>query len=214
MRACWMFMILLSCRLSHATKAKCTCNDLKIVCVAAGDDVLVPCPILTGEEVTYNLLKDDKVIYNHTTNCKPKHTVLGVELRDIFMLTGVNVSSYGNYSCKVSVMYPPPYLEACSSCTQVQVEGHQCKLDKVDEKPETDEEKPETVDQKSGFLWLWILALVVLGVYGVIVTIIAAIIWVKWREADSQSDYMNTKPKASRDRKKKRGVQIPIPRHF
>ncbi|XP_037617461.1 cytotoxic T-lymphocyte protein 4 [Sebastes umbrosus] len=221
MRACWMFMILLSCRLSHATKEKCTCNERKIVCVAAGDDVLVPCPNLTGEEVTYYLLKDDKVIYNHTcfrekhSNCKPRHTVLGVELRDSFMLTGVNVSSSGIYNCEVRVMYPPPFLKACSSCTQVQVEEHQCKLDKVTEKPETDDEKPETVgNQKSEFLWLWILALVLLGVYGVTVTIIAAVIWVKWRGADSQSDYMNTKPKASRDRKKKRGVQIPIPRHF
>lgn len=208
-------MILLSCRLSHATKDKCPCNDLRIVCVAAGDYVLVPCPNLTGEEVTYKLFKDDEVIYNHTCLHEKDTTNMGVGLRDSIMLIGVNVSSYGIYSCMVSVMYPPPYLKACSSCTQVQVEGHQCKLNNVVEKPETDDEKPETVgDQKSEFLWLWILALVLLGVYGLTVTIIAAIIWVKWKGADSQSDYMNTKPKASRDRKKKRGVQIPIPRHF
>nr|BCK60956.1 T-cell costimulatory receptor CD28 [Sebastiscus marmoratus] len=222
MRACWMFMILLSCRLSHATKEPCICKEHKTVCVPAGNDVFVLCPDLTGQEVTFNLFKDEEVIYNHTcfhekltANCKPRHTVLGVELRDTFMLTGVNASSYGTYRCEVKVMYPPPFLQACSACIHVQVEGHQCKLNKDDEKSETDDKKPETAgDQKDGFLWIWILGLVLLGVYSLTVTIIAVIIWVKLRGADSQSDYMNTKPKASRDRKKKRGVQIPIPRHF
>lgn len=39
----------------------------------------------------------------------------------------------------------------------------------------------------------------------------AAVLQAKMRRVDSQSDYMNTKPRAPR---KKRGVQNPVPRYF
>ncbi|XP_068575593.1 T-cell-specific surface glycoprotein CD28 [Cebidichthys violaceus] len=219
MRACWVFTMLLSCRISHATKSQDVCKDhIKIVCVPAGD-VSVPCPKLTGRDVTFDLYKDNKMIYNHTRNPEkqppnstPRHSRADVELREntdnksfSFTLTGVNASSYGIYGCEGTAKYPPPFIRS-TLWTLVLVEGHQCKNDY--RTPEKSGEK------KDGFLWIWIVGLVLLCIYSLIITIIACIIWVKWRSSDSQSDYMNTKPKAHKDRKKNRGVQIPIPRHF
>ncbi|KAF1371764.1 hypothetical protein PFLUV_G00272490 [Perca fluviatilis] len=213
MRACWMFMILLSCSLR--TKSQSIRKDqLKIECVPANGNVSVPCPeSAKGTDVTFELIKDDKVISNHRCNpdnntcqCKPPCTRVGVELHQkkntsvSFMLTGVNASSHGIYRCEATVTYPPPLrTEHSTLLSLVLVEGHQYQC--------------PGGDQNNGFLWLWILGLVLCGIYSVIVTIIASIIWVKWRRSDSQSDYMNTKPKATRNRKK-RGFQNPIPRHF
>ncbi|XP_075950918.1 uncharacterized protein LOC142952825 [Anarhichas minor] len=221
MRACWVLMMLLSCRLSHATKFQDTFKDqIKIVCVSAGDNVSVLCPKLTGQHVTFDLYKDDEMIYNHTCirdkqapNCKPRYTRAGVVLREntdnesfSFTLTGVNANSYGLYGCEGTAMFPPPFRKSTLWILML-VEGHQCNFNNVSITP-----KP-IGDQKDGFLWIWILGLVLLCIYSVIITIIAITIWVNWR-SDSQSDYMNTKPKAHKDRKKNRGVQIPIPRHF
>ncbi|KAM6892893.1 uncharacterized protein PEZ65_022959 [Lycodopsis pacificus] len=225
MRACWVLMMLLSCGLSHATKSQDVCKDkMKILCVSAGHNVSVPCPTLTGQHVTFDLYKDDKVIDNHTwigdkqaPNWKPRYTRAGVELREhsentdnesfSFTLTVANASSYGIYRCEGSVMFPPPFRISTLWMLML-VEGHQCNVNNDDRTPEPSR------DRKDGFLWIWILGLVLLCIYSVIITIIASIIWVNWRRSDSQSDYINTKPKAHKDRKKNRGVQIPIPRHF
>lgn len=172
--------------------------------------------------MTFSLFKEEEVIYNHTcirgknaTNCEPPYTRVGVELREdtenksaSFKLTGVNAISYGIYRCVAIVNFPPPLRKVPSALRiLVRVEGHQCKI--------TDKGSPKDPitdgDQKDGSLWIWIPVLVVLGIYSLIVTIISC---VNWSRLDSQSDYMNTKPKAPRDRKKKRGVQIPVPRHF
>ncbi|XP_070786799.1 T-cell-specific surface glycoprotein CD28 [Enoplosus armatus] len=224
MSACWMFMILMGYRLFHAAQSQssCTCNDqLETVCIPAGHNVTVPCPKLIGEDVTFNLLKDQEVIYNYTSgdeknspNYKPAYTRVGMELHEnkenntvSFMLTGVNVSRHGIYRCEGIVMFPPPFIKVQSaSRILVLVEGHQCKDNKNCVNPKTDE------NQNSIFRWIGML--VVLSIYCIIVTIFALVNWVNQRKTDSQSDYMNTKPRAPKDRKKKRGVQNPIPRHF
>ncbi|XP_042369155.1 uncharacterized protein LOC121962898 [Plectropomus leopardus] len=216
---CWVFMILLSCMFSHANNSpSIICREkLKIARVPVGVNVPVPCPKLTTEDVTFNLLKDEEVFYNSTCireknaqNCTPSYTRMGVELQEnteynnsvSFLLTRVNTSSYGIYRCDGIIIYPPPVRKVQNTMILVLVKGQQCPQPVIDG------------DQKDRFLWFWILGIVVLGVYSLIVTIIAGTVWVKWRRSDSQSDYMNTKPKAARDRRKKRGVQIPIPRHF
>ncbi|XP_068429385.1 uncharacterized protein si:dkey-1h24.6 [Clinocottus analis] len=221
MRACWMFLMLLSCRLSHATKFQnsCVCKDqIKIVCEPAGGNVPVPCPKVTAEHVIVNLFKDDEVIYNHMSirdkqdpNWKAQYTRAGVELLEntdnksfSFMLTGVNASSYGLYGCEGRKEYPAPMIQS-TLWILLLVEGYQCNFHEDDRTPG---------EQEDGFLWIWILGLALLSTYSLIITIIAGIIWVKWWRSDSQSDYMNTKPKAHKDRKRKRGVQISIPRYF
>ncbi|KAK1876362.1 T-cell-specific surface glycoprotein CD28 [Dissostichus eleginoides] len=215
MRACWMFMFLLSCRLSQAAKKQ----DLKMICVPFGDNVTVPCPELNQKDVTFKFLKNEEMISNHKcifglNNTRSKHhteTKAGVELHENrenqsvnFMLTGVNATSFGLYRCEATVFHPPP-IETIPSTVfiLVQVEGHHCGLN-----------TKAGGDQTDGLLWIWILGIVVLGIYGVTATIIAGIFWVKWRSSESDSDYMNTKPKAPRDRRKNKWVQNPGPRHF
>ncbi|XP_070813974.1 T-cell-specific surface glycoprotein CD28 homolog [Chaetodon trifascialis] len=219
MSACWMFVILMGCRLgpSHSTQPQstCVCHDqLKTFCVPPGDNVTVSCPKLDANHVIFKLLQDEEMIFNHSyirdkkaLNYKPPHSRVVVELHEdkenisaSFRLTGLNASSHGIYRCEGTVIFPPP-LRTVSSDWRILVllEGHQCRI----------HAKPP---ENCGFHWIWIIALV--SIYSIIATIIAIVIWVKLRRTDSQSDYMNTKPQAPRERRKKRGVQNPIPRHF
>ncbi|XP_056286998.1 uncharacterized protein si:dkey-1h24.6 [Pseudoliparis swirei] len=210
MRACWMLLMLLSCRLSHAAKSQesCACKDqITIVCVPAGGDVLVPCPKLAGEDMIFNLFKDDEVIRNHTcigdtqaSDCKPRYTGAGVKLLEntdnnsfSFTLTGVKAGSYGIYGCEGTRMFPPPFVTS-TLWMLLLVEGHQCNFHQDDRTPG---------HQYNDFLWIWILGLALLGTYSLTITII---ILVKWRTSDSQRDYVNTRPKTHKDRRKKRGL--------
>lgn len=99
-------------------------DQLKTVCVPAGDNVLVPCPKSAAEVVKFNLLQDGEIIYSYTynhgrnaLNVTPPDTRVGVELHEnvenkslSFMLTGVNVSSHGIYRCEGIDMFPPPLV--------------------------------------------------------------------------------------------------------
>ncbi|XP_044200925.1 cytotoxic T-lymphocyte protein 4 [Thunnus albacares] len=220
MRVCWIFMILLGCRLSHASESKssCPCDyKVKTVCVPAGDIVSIPCPDMNGEDMTFSLLKNNEVIYNQTcnfgkptSNCKLNDS-MGVALHEHnksvrFNLTGVNDNSHGLYRCEVIVTYPPPYIkEGNVLWILVLVQGHQCNVSSPG--------KPEPL-VVPGLHWIWICVSVVLIIYSTAVTIIAVVNYMKFKHSDSQNDYMNTKPRAPKDRKKKRGLENPIPRHF
>ncbi|TKS66336.1 T-cell-specific surface glycoprotein CD28 [Collichthys lucidus] len=204
MSACWVFVFLVGCRLSHATPSPTSeCSDqLRKVCVPVGGNVTVPCPVSDNSESSFNLFHADERIYNHTCS----HCHAGVELHTenksaSFKLIGVNSSSFGIYRCEGTVMYPPPLIKR-NKRTLVLIEGQQC--NKVC--------RTTKVEPNCGYHWIWILTLV--STYSITITIVAISIWIKLRRTDSQSDYMNTKPKPPRDRKKKRGVQNPIPRHF
>lgn len=99
-------------------------DQITIVCVPAGGDVLVPCPKLAGEDMIFNLFKDDEVIRNHTcigdtqaSDCKPRYTGAGVKLLEntdnnsfSFTLTGVKAGGYGIYGCEGTRMFPPPFV--------------------------------------------------------------------------------------------------------
>nr|ARP51378.1 CD28 [Oplegnathus fasciatus] len=221
MSACWVFMILMGYRLSHATPSQSACEvQLQTVHVPVGGHVSVPCPELPGKEVTFNLFKDQEMIYNWTrsheknaTNYEPPHARVGVVLREKadnksvhFRLTEVNASSLGVYRCEGMVTYPPPYLKKTSDLRiLVLVEGLQC----------TDNDNCHlTTERVHNNTFLWLTAVVVLSIYSLIATTIALVYWMKLRNADFQNDYINTKPSAPRGRGKKRGVTNPIPRHF
>uniref|UniRef100_UPI0037E9BC53 T-cell-specific surface glycoprotein CD28 n=1 Tax=Semicossyphus pulcher TaxID=241346 RepID=UPI0037E9BC53 len=225
MKVCWMFMILVGCRLARAKSENASnCNDnVRNFCVPAGDRVSVPCPDLTGEDFEFKLFKDKKNIYNHTCshdknkpNCTAPYTRGGVELHQknnsiTFMLTGVNKCSHGVYRCEGRHLFPPPILPPKCGAVNVRVlvEGHQCKMDKC----VVEAEKREKKNVNSAFSWIWILVILPV-IYSVIMTVLASVFWVKLKKTDTQSDYMNTKPRAPRDRKKNRGVQNPTPRYF
>lgn len=221
MSACLVFTILMGYRLSHAAESQNICagnETLETFNVSAGGNVAVPCPQLTGEHLKFNLLKQQKVIYTHSSHknnvskSDSPYTREDVEMHEnkdnkSFRLTGVNNSHHGIYRCEGTVMYPPPLVKAYGSRILVLVEGHQgidCKNCNV----------PETV-QLSVSLWIWIVVGGLI-IYSITVTVIAIISLVKLRRTDSQSDYMNTKPRAPRGHNKKRGAgtHIGLPRHF
>ncbi|XP_062270680.1 uncharacterized protein si:dkey-1h24.6 [Scomber scombrus] len=219
MSVCWMFVILLGCRLLHASQSQSTSickHKLKTVCIPDKHNVSIPCPDMTGEDFGYTLFKDEKVIHNHTCslgknalNCK-LNTSMGVLLErnnsSAFILTGVTAENYGIYRCEGMVTYPPPYINDASALRiLVLVQGYQCKV------------KPAPCEIKHvvhRLHWIWISVVVVTCIYSIVVTIIAVLNYIKLRHSDSQSDYMNTKPRAPKDRKRKRGLENPIPRHF
>ncbi|XP_041638127.1 T-cell-specific surface glycoprotein CD28-like [Cheilinus undulatus] len=222
MTVCWMFLFFLVCRISNAAEAQDTCpsNDkLQPFCICAGQSVSVPCPKLSGEEFKFSLLKDEVEIYNHTCShvnrtpqCEPLHTRAGVQLISegnsslSFMLTGLNASSQGVYRCKGTVRFPPPLCRTKGAVVLVLIKEHLCNIKKhLDTEPG---------DHSRGFPWVWVLVLVPVTVYGIIVSIFALFFWLKLKRTDSQSDYMNTKPRAPRGHRKKRGVQNPTPRYF
>ncbi|XP_035533775.1 uncharacterized protein LOC118340035 [Morone saxatilis] len=228
MSACWMLVILVGCRLLHTAQSQSAGSDqLKTICEAAGNNVFVPCPNMTGEEFKTFLYKGDKQIYEYlcdkkenVLNCTPSNPssnpsshpiMVGMELDNYadnkmvsYMLRGVNASSHGIYRCDTQVFFPPP-LKRTSNDLKILllIKGHQCNPEMCDHVPE---------EQTTALPWM--LAFVGVSIYGATATIIAIVNWIKLRRTDSQSDYMNTKPKAPRDRKKKRGVQNPIPKHF
>uniref|UniRef100_UPI003AB0F05C T-cell-specific surface glycoprotein CD28-like n=1 Tax=Centroberyx gerrardi TaxID=166262 RepID=UPI003AB0F05C len=185
--------------------------------VSGSVSVFVPCPNpKEAVDVTYKLLLGQELVASHdvqnnTTKSVEKTVKEGVELhRDTedksvkFVLTGVTASSFGNYSCEATVTFPVPLRkELSTSFILVLLEGQRCKCNA--ECNETTCHHP---------LWIWIVAFAALSVYGVIVTVIACVNWLKLRKAESQSDYMNTKPRAPKGHRKKRGVNNPVPRHF
>lgn len=94
---------------------------VKTVCVPERDNVLVPCPDLTAEDIKYNVYRDNEVVYTYEYNHKNNESTsvrVGMEpyknAKDIpvgFMLTRVNTSSLGIYRCEGIVKYPPPLLQ-------------------------------------------------------------------------------------------------------
>ncbi|XP_039998274.1 uncharacterized protein si:dkey-1h24.6 isoform X2 [Xiphias gladius] len=196
-------------------------EQLKTVCVPGRDKVRVPCPNGTADVMIFNLLRDQEVIANltchrenNTLKCTNPHTWVDTKVEEnnqhtlvSFILTGLSNSSHETYACEGIFIYPPP-LRRLPSAVRIQVleEGQLCKCNK--------NSNIHGDNPRCGFTWIWILVFVLLSIYSVISTVIALVNWVKLRKTDSQSDYMNTKPRAPRDRKKKKGVQNPMPRYF
>lgn len=222
-----MFVILTSCWASSATQTwgTCTCNyELEAVCLPAGHSVLVPCPNLTEGDFRFNLKKNGKVIHSESCindknalNCTPKYSRARVEVLNTetenksisFKLTEVNASSFGAYRCEGTVVFPPPRRPSVYAAGKLLlVEGHQCKINKHRKDPQT-----EDVESRD-FSWIWIVVLVSVIIYSVIITVCASFCWIKLKKTDSQSDYMNTKPRAPRGHRRNRGVQNPAPRYL
>ncbi|XP_071320192.1 T-cell-specific surface glycoprotein CD28 [Trachinotus anak] len=217
MSVCWMFLILLGCKLSRTTQSEstCSCNEkVKTFC----RPLHVLCPNVTATKMMFHLIKDHQVISNvscrienNTLDCSSSHSREGVELCEdkqhksvSFIFTRANSRLHGTYWCDSTVILPPPFKIIQNTLrVQVLVEGQVC-----------DESSNTSENPSHGFVWVWILVVAFLGIYSITATIVAIAIWVKLRKTDSQSDYMNTKPRATRDRRKKKGVQNPIPRHF
>ncbi|XP_008299938.1 T-cell-specific surface glycoprotein CD28 homolog [Stegastes partitus] len=230
MGLCWILIILLGCGLSRATESTCNCEDEpEIHYVSANGSIsfTVPCPNVTGEDLTFVLRKGKEVIYNHTftgeeksQNHKPLHGRLDVKpYRDkenkfvAFNVTEATAASHGIYSCRAIKVFPPPYItEIAQRILIVDEEIHCPRSEKNNSQITTPEQ--QDLRETPSYPWIWILVVAVLGTYSLAVTIFASVNWMKLKNTDSQSDYMNTKPRAHRGNKKKRGVQNPIPRYL
>lgn len=186
--------------------------------------MVVPCPNLTKGVFRFNLLKNHEVIYSESCindegalNCTPEYSRAGVEVLNTktenksisFKLTELNSSSHGAYRCNGTVVFPPPRRPSVYAVGKlVLVEGHQCKINGHHKDPQN------VVEESRDFSWIWIVVLVSVIIYSVIITVCASFCWIKLKKTDSQSDYMNTKPRAPRGHRKNRGVQNPAPRYL
>uniref|UniRef100_A0A3Q0QPF6 CD28 molecule n=1 Tax=Amphilophus citrinellus TaxID=61819 RepID=A0A3Q0QPF6_AMPCI len=220
MRISWMFIFFLVCKLCHTAQpqsdAKCQYIILKRV--SANGNVTVPCPHTPSEEdeIMFYLLKDEEVIHNYT--CKQANNCtgsinLGVELDKnnsswFFTLRGGPKIS-GLYRCNSTKTYPPPLEKRQGAPVLVKEFPH------VPGRPTTNlpDVSATIPPQFLQIPWIWIAVIALVSIYAITATIIALINWQKLKKTESQSDYMNTKPIAPRDRRKKRGVQN-IPKHF
>ncbi|XP_030007793.1 T-cell-specific surface glycoprotein CD28 [Sphaeramia orbicularis] len=213
----WMANILLGIMFCQARQGLsiCNCNDhLITVCAAPRETVHVPCPYLGDKDLMFNLIKNEDVISNcvfsstnKTLNCDHKLSsdIIVSENQTGFNLTVTNASSHGIYKCDSQSTFPPPVEKATGpSKILVLVQGHQC-LRKTEEVHKS---------HKMDLSLVWITVTAFLCTYSLIVSIIAVVNWVKLKRSDSYSDYMNTKPRPSKERKKRRGIQTPTPRHF
>ncbi|XP_027862383.1 uncharacterized protein LOC114137772 [Xiphophorus couchianus] len=219
----WLLIILLSC----TSPSRCSEQQWDVQCTTTKSPkyVFVPCPNMTAghakakdkdTEVTYKLFKNQKMIQVYPNTQKPHNrTDLDIypEKDKNGTLTGFRLTRKANtkqaiYMCEGTVTYPPPVISS-NSTVLILEEGQGC--------PRKTEEcktnKPE--EQKAGTpVWIWIVVVALLSTYSLAATITALIIWYKMKDADSQSDYINTKPRPPAKRRKKRGLQHPIPKHF
>lgn len=225
MRISWMFIIFLVCKLCHTAQpqsdTKCQCNDVILKRVSANGNVTVLCPHAPSkeQEIMFYLLKDEAVIHNYTckqaNNCTG-NIYLGVELNKndsswFFKLSAVRGGPKisGLYRCNSTKMYPPPLEKKAGTPVFIKEFPH-VSGGSTNYLPEASAAPPPQFLQ---IPWIWIAVIALVSIYAITATIIALINWHKLKKTESQSDYMNTKPIAPRDRRKKRGVQN-IPKHF
>ncbi|XP_023853575.1 T-cell-specific surface glycoprotein CD28 isoform X1 [Salvelinus sp. IW2-2015] len=239
MNVYWIPTILLSLSSAANMISSHYCNDKPrtsyVVRVSVNGIASVRCPNLTGkdqEEMRFHLYLGLVEVGNHTHDSAHNHnsteTVspvgeglgLRVNKQDhtvSFVLSGMTTERAGVYTCEGHPMYPPPIEKVPDEPqTLVLVEAYQCQAGKT----------VGCVDPRVHGVpvWAWVLGFWVTTIYGLVVTVIAFVIWVSdislpfikerlrlRRVACSQSDYMNIKPKAPlRGPRKKHGVQHPI----
>ncbi|XP_051914892.1 uncharacterized protein si:dkey-1h24.6 [Hippocampus zosterae] len=204
----WVIRIILGSMIAMANpiQGMCPCKyELQAVCKHNPATIYVPCPMLVGEDLTFALRKDEKVI--HTQKCNSNKMTVDCEpnpcaelmLREVntsvsFVLTGEMAKNGGLYRCEGTVTFPPPLKTEMSAVgILVHVEGHKCSSGKTKE--------------GNGYLWIWITVLGVLCVYSIIITIIAVVNRVKVRQEQFQNDYINTKPRGTSQRERERGFR-------
>lgn len=211
----WMVSIFLGCMFCQASQNICNFNDqLETICAAPRDTVHIPCPDLHNTDLVVDLIKNEKgisrCIFNSTTktlNCvhELSSDIIVPENQTGFNLTVTNASSHGLYRCDSRTIFPPPISKNTGpSKILVLVQGHQCLSSMAEVHIRT--------YMDLGPVWIGVL--VFLCAYSLIVSIITVVNWVKLKRMDSYSDYMNTKPRPSKDRKKRRGIQTPTPLYF
>uniref|UniRef100_H2LKS1 Uncharacterized protein n=1 Tax=Oryzias latipes TaxID=8090 RepID=H2LKS1_ORYLA len=207
---CWTLLVLMLCRTSHAsqdldTKGKKQTKHGNETSNVTLKRVFVLCPNFTTQHVLFKLtinqelmatceIKNSSQIFesqpsNTDVEFKKTDALVGFELRGAMARADVA------YRCDADKKFPPPFetfsLLYPETCTN-----------------------PEACQEGGGgggqLLWVWVTGVTLLATYGLAVTVAAFVLWFKLKDADSQNDYMNTKPKAAR---KRRGLQNPTPKY-
>ncbi|CAL8389993.1 unnamed protein product [Boreogadus saida] len=190
----------------------CTCHVVR--CVPAGDLVFVPCPSPSLDaDVQFRLEKSEKMAHYDFDGSRWNRSELDAGLEENvtmakrrtginvkmhlnktasdgwarFALVGVAAEDSGLYRCSATVIYPPPgFTGLCNASTvDLRLEGHQCEAPVVCGPPGSG--PPEG-------LWIWIGAVAALGVYALLVTVVASVKIVRVnKDVLNQSEYMNTK---------------------
>uniref|UniRef100_A0A8C7WK80 Uncharacterized protein n=1 Tax=Oryzias sinensis TaxID=183150 RepID=A0A8C7WK80_9TELE len=196
---CWTLLVLMLCRTSHASLDL----DTKDVTLKR---VFVLCPNFTTQQVLFKLTINQELVGNVTCKiknssqvCDPQPSNTDVEFKKTgalvgFELRGAKARADVAYKCVADKKFPPPFQSLPgNSSFLVFYEG--------------------TRGGGGGggqLLWVWVTGVTLLATYGLAVTVAAFVLWFKLKDADSQNDYMNTKPKAAR---KRRGLQNPTPKY-
>ncbi|CAL8284281.1 unnamed protein product [Gadus morhua 'NCC'] len=200
----------------------CSCHVVQ--CVPVGSLVFVPCPSPSlpdpdNAEVSFRLdhseemasydfdgSKLDAGLEENVTMAK-RRTGISVKMHlnttasdgwARFALIGVTAEDSGLYRCSAKVIYPAPVLTLCNASTvDLRLEGrglgfslcsgHQCEAPVVCGPPVSG--PPECLST-----WIWIGAMAALGVYALLVTVVASVKIVRVNKDElNQSEYMNTK---------------------
>ncbi|XP_061916715.1 T-cell-specific surface glycoprotein CD28 [Entelurus aequoreus] len=191
----WVFVIFLVSEIPPTTPAQsnCPCKyELKAVCSHGPATVFVPCPKITGEDVTFWLLKDEREICKRKCSytkdvleCEP-NPECSLALREAnesvsFILTGDPARTSGLYMCEGMVTFPPPFkMETSAMRILVHVEGRQC------------QDSPAKTHLSNELLWILIAVLGILCVYSVTITTIAGVKWANARREHVHNVYSNT----------------------
>uniref|UniRef100_A0A3P9JEZ5 Uncharacterized protein n=1 Tax=Oryzias latipes TaxID=8090 RepID=A0A3P9JEZ5_ORYLA len=201
---CWTLLVLMLSRTSHASQGL----DTKDVTLKR---VFVLCPNFTTQHVLFKLtinqelmatceIKNSSQIFesqpsNTDVEFKKTGALVGFELRGAMARADVA------YRCDADKKFPPPFESFPNQSWFLVFHEETCT-------------NPEACQEGGGgggqLLWVWVTGVTLLATYGLAVTVAAFVLWFKLKDADSQNDYMNTKPKAAR---KRRGLQNPTPKY-
>uniref|UniRef100_A0A8C6PLP9 Immunoglobulin V-set domain-containing protein n=1 Tax=Nothobranchius furzeri TaxID=105023 RepID=A0A8C6PLP9_NOTFU len=219
---CWRTIILLSYVPSQVLLQQSTKGcDVLVLSARSHPPVFVPCPALpaNAQEVIMELFKDQESIWKCKTDISSKQQCNQTQLNiqphknefnqtDGLKIMALPRTSQAIYRCQVGIEYPPPY-KLMNSAERVLV----LEKDKVQGTRKTDHcsSAKQSTEDGHRLPWVWITVVSLLCTYSIAVTIFALVIWFKLSGAEYQNDYMNTR--ATRNIRKKKGVQTPIPRY-
>uniref|UniRef100_A0A8C9S2I3 Uncharacterized LOC108920653 n=1 Tax=Scleropages formosus TaxID=113540 RepID=A0A8C9S2I3_SCLFO len=148
----------------------CRNKSLNLERVKAGSIVLVPCNNTHADEVSFKLFHNKDII--STGNASARE---GVKLeldkpnqKAYYQLSNVQANWTGLYRCEAEVLYPPPYKKLPDVETVLVVEEEQCVTQTRIQCPPVSDTFP---------IW-WVMACGVLTVFSLVMTGIAAVLWV------------------------------------
>ncbi|KAG7463973.1 hypothetical protein MATL_G00182360 [Megalops atlanticus] len=220
MNASWPTPLLLVFSLVFAAgnnehSLSCTDKNVPVQRVQPNASGTVPCPYVSGDEMTFRLNRCGKIISTININKTNSNnmTCPGVDFQmdwvnnskaARFLLSQLKANSSALYNCEAEVLYPPPYRTSHGQEVMISVEELRCPPQEPNVCP------PDNASMVIS-LWIWVAACSVLFIYSTVITAISGALWKKLRNKQYlQQDYINMKPRyINRLFKRHQGVQHP-----